>query len=195
MNIFQRINAVMADVKGVEKTEVNKQGGGYKYAGHEALTAALRGAYVKHGIVRSASIVEAKRDGGNLALEVEVAFINIEKPEDRHVVRSFGESPNMSSKGSASPVQVGIALSYAVKNAEFKLFAVTGDDTPDAEEADRSRGEIEAMADMLIDRYELSETRADVDAVTADVRKSWDRLRPFAGDLRAAREKAEKRFA
>lgn len=135
LNIYQRLRAVMGDVVGVGKHEENRHGG-YAYAGHEAVTAALRGAYVKHGIHRSATVLEDDRNGGFLRLRVEVKWTNVDNPDDFHAVTVIGESPPVTKSGAPSPVQSGIAFSYAVKNAEFKVFALTGDDTPDAEEDD-----------------------------------------------------------
>ena len=85
LNIYQRINAIMAEVHGVAKKDRN-QFAKYSYAGHESVTAALRGAYVKHGVVRAASVVASERSGGLLRLQVQVSFINIEDPADRATV-------------------------------------------------------------------------------------------------------------
>lgn len=137
LNIHQRIHAVMCDVRGVGKHEENKHQG-YKYAGHEAVTAALREAYTRHRIVRSVTVLEDVRDGGLLRLRVQTTWTNIDDPADAVSVITVGESPSVTKNGAASPVQSGIAFSYAVKNAEFKMFALTGDDTPAAEETDRS---------------------------------------------------------
>lgn len=132
-NIFQRMNGVMKDVRGVAKDQFNRHGN-YKYQGHLAVAAALRESYVEHGIVRSAEVTKAEREGGLLRLYVDVSWINIDNPSDRHVVRSMGESAKMTTSGEASPVQVGVAMSYAVKVAELKAFSLTDDDTPDADE-------------------------------------------------------------
>jgi hypothetical protein len=138
-NIFQRMHAVMQDVKGVAKDSYNPHGK-YKYQGHTAVTAALREAYVKHGIVRCADIDKVEREGGLLRLYVRVTWINIDNPSDRHIVETLGESAKMTSSGEASPVQAGVALSYAVKIAELKAFSLTDDDTPDADEESEGSG-------------------------------------------------------
>ena len=41
--------------------------------------------------------------------------------------------PPQTTAGKVTAQQVGQAVSYAVKNVEFKLFALTGDDTPDSD--------------------------------------------------------------
>lgn len=186
LNIHQRIRAVMIDVRGVAKSQTN-QHGGYKYAGHEALTDALRDRYVAHGIQRTASVVEHIRTGGLLQLLVEVTWINVDKPEDRYSVRILGESPPVTKSGAASPVQAGIALSYAVKNAEFKAFALTGDDTPNAEESDNQTPEV--VMDLL-DRYAEAATQADIEGIGADIRREWERCKEHRQELTAARTAA-----
>lgn len=134
-NIYQRLHAIMADVHGVEKTSWNNHSN-YKFAGHEAVTAALRGAYVAHRVHRSATIVGRDRVDGVLRLDVLVRWTNIDDPQDFFEVTLFGESPPTTKSGQATAQQVGIAFSYAVKNAEFKVFSLTGDGTPDADDDD-----------------------------------------------------------
>lgn len=194
LNIYQRINAIMKAVKGVEKSSKNDHVG-YKYAGHEALTEALRGKYVEFGIVRQASVLELKRDGANLLLKVEVSFVNIDRPEDRVSVVCWGESTKMTRENGASPVQVGVALSYAVKNAEFKLFSLTGDTTPDTEETDRGQDgvDVEALRDIIIDRYESAESVADITEARAMVEGEWRKLRQFKDQFAAVAAAAKKR--
>jgi hypothetical protein len=189
LNIHQRMQAVMRDVRGVAKSQTNTHGG-YKYAGHEALTDALRDKYVTHGIQRTATVVEHHRDGGLLQLLVEVTWINVERPEDRYSVRILGESPAVTKSGAASPVQAGIALSYAVKNAEFKAFALTGDDTPNAEENDNQTPEV--VMDLL-DRYAEAATQGDIDGIGADIRREWERCKEHRQELTEARTAAMRR--
>lgn len=191
LNIHQRMQAVMKAVRGVAKSQTNTHGN-YKYAGHEALTDALRDEYVKHGIQRTANIVEHRRDGGLLQLLVEVSWINVDSPTDRYSVRMLGESPAVTKSGAASPVQAGIALSYAVKNAEFKAFALTGDDTPNAEEGDNQTPEV--VLDLL-DRYAAAQSQADIDGIGADIRSQWDRCKEHRQELTEARTAAMRRVS
>ena len=86
-----------------------------------------------------------------------------------------------------SPVQVGMALSYAVKNAEFKCFALTGDDTPDTEEEDHR----EPAADTSefangagqehLRRFEAAQTMDEWKAVNEDIKSKWDTLKHIKG--------------
>lgn len=203
-NIYQRMNAVMADVVGVGKTSYNKQGR-YNYAGHEAVTAALRDAYVRHGIVRTAHVLHDEREGGLLRMRVEVRWANVDDPSDSVSVVMVGESPPVTSSGVASAVQSGIALSYAVKNAEFKAFALTGDDTPDAEETDdgaarpptsTGEGVSDSVYRAMLTMLETAATKEQLDQVRARVREHVSQLSPDqTKSLAAARDAAASRLA
>lgn len=168
LNIHQRMAAVMKAVRGVAKTQRNDHGG-YMYAGHERLTDTLRDHYVALGILRSASVKSWSRDDkGCLTVEVIVAWECTDTPSDRKEVTMLGEAGRVTKDGGLSPVQFGIALSYAVKNAEFKAFSLTGDDTPDSEESDTER--VPELVLDFIDRFDGAQTVADVEAIGAEVR-------------------------
>jgi hypothetical protein len=219
--IYQRMAGVMRDVRGVGKDSHNPQGG-YRYAGHEAVTDALRSAYVKHGIVRTASVIKTEvLDHGVLLLTVQVSWICDDYPQSRLVVEMPGLQSSVKKDGGMAPVQVGMALSYAVKNAEFKCFALTGDDTPDTEEADddrepqrvgpglasanrspsqapsSSRPDPINVAVEYLGRFTECKTADDVKALNDLIKKNWDSVRTvpdFADQLVAARRKAGERI-
>jgi 5'-3' exonuclease len=134
LNIFQRMREVMKDVPGIKKgTEHAQQG--YRYTGHEAVTWHLRPAYIRHGIVRTCSVKSTEIAGSTLSVVLTVRWTNVDEPTDFFEVDSVGIAP-APTKDAAKMVatQSGVAMSYAQKNAEFKAFCITGDDTPDAEE-------------------------------------------------------------
>jgi hypothetical protein len=203
--IYQRMAGVMRDVRGVGKDSHNSQGN-YRYAGHEAVTDALRNAYVKHGIVRTASVIKTEvLDHGVLLLTVQVSWICDDHPASRLVVEMPGLQSSVKKDGGMAPVQVGMALSYAVKNAEFKCFALTGDDTPDTEQADNdrdddrepqrggpglastNRGPSQApssgrpdpihIAVEYLERFSECKTADEVKALNDLIKKNWDAVR------------------
>lgn len=214
--IYQRMALVMRDVRGVGKHSRNPQGN-YSYAGHEAVTDALRDAYVKHGIVRTASVIRTEvLADGVLLLTVQVSWICDDHPASRLVVEMPGLQSSVKKDGGMAPVQVGMALSYAVKNAEFKCFALTGDDTPDTEEADNDRdddlraergtqasangngrAEPTGLAVEYLARFTECKTADEVKALNELIKKNWDSVRAvpdFADHLVAARRKAGERI-
>lgn len=205
--IYQRMNAVMKDVRGVGKHSSNPQGG-YKYAGHEAVTEALRDAYVRHGIVRTANVVKTEiLERGLLVLTVRVSWICDDEPSSRHEVEMPGLQSSVKKDGSMAPVQVGMALSYAVKNAEFKCFSLTGDDTPDTESEDDDRGEqrydepqgndpAQALAVEYLGRFTECQTPEDLKKLNDTIKANWDKVktvRDFSEHMVSARRKAGER--
>lgn len=121
-NIYQRINAVMQEVDYVQKGSkmVNNQ---YKFVSHDAVSATLHGPMTKHGIACIPSILEMKQDGNRTEVKLEVAFINIDNPQDRFTVIYYGMGVDQSDKG------IGKAVSYAFKYSLLKVFTLeTGDD-------------------------------------------------------------------
>lgn len=141
LSLFQRMNAVMEEVSHLYKSkQAPKFAGDYKYIGHDQLTAALRGAFTRFGIVRTCSmksyIITEDKD---FVATVAVRWTNVDDDGDYFEVETIGIAPCTSGKENPtkklSAVQTGIALSYAQKIAEFKAFSIVGDDTPDGEQA------------------------------------------------------------
>ena len=132
MPINKKILEVMKAVKGVEKDSKNEHGR-YKYAGHEAVTEALRGMFVEIGILRRVTVPVCEiLDGGAIKIQAKVSYIDVE--DDSQVDLEMPAIQHAQTK-SGLPIaqQVGQALSYAVKNLEFKNFCLTGDTEPDAD--------------------------------------------------------------
>ncbi len=191
-NIYQRINAIMSEVTGVHKGRTN-QHSRYQYAGHEDVTAALRHLYVKHGVVRYGDVTETVRANGLLRLHVAVHFVNIDDPKDEIVSNMIGEEPATASKGAATAQQSGVALSYAIKNAEFKLFALKGDDSPDPEDLEQPDPD-EPLEDY-VKSFSACKSAAEVEAVIARVTLNARRLGDSRAVVKQAAVEAKKRFA
>lgn len=122
LNIFQRINAVMKEVKYVQK-ESKKVNGQYTFASHDAVTSALHSPMAEHGIVMVPTINKLVQDGNKTIVTMDISFINADQPDDRINLQYIGYGIDASDKG------VGKAISYAVKYALLKMFCLeTGDD-------------------------------------------------------------------
>ncbi len=152
-NIFQRINAVQAEVSYVQKdANIDNK---YMAVSHDAVTAAVRESCVKHGIVITPDIVgkgemqlvgETKYGTSiyRYTAMYEISFINIDDPQDKHRIKGEAQADDM---GDKAP---GKALSYAVKNAMLKTFLLeTG-------ENDESRVEIAAKKSAKIDQDKVN---------------------------------------
>jgi len=122
MNIYKRMHSVMKAVGYVQKEE-KKVNGQYTFVSHDAVTAKIRPALIENGIITVPRVVRWAQDGNRTEANVEVDFVNIDKPEEKITVPMFGFGIDPQDKGP------GKAISYAVKYALLKAFSLeTGDD-------------------------------------------------------------------
>lgn len=126
LNILQRINAVMQELDYLQKEK--KSGMQYSFVSHDKVTGAIRPLLVKHGIVCWPSQFKVQQEGNRTQLQCKVVFANIDQPEDAFEVDSFGYGIDSQDKGP------GKAISYAVKYALLKTFALETGDDPDQDQ-------------------------------------------------------------
>ena len=139
LNIHQRIHAVMEDLTYILKDlEVDNK---YKAVSHDAVSAKVHPVVVRHRINILPSVTkwghESKVvevwDGyqkkvvpklvSRTTVDIDVAFVNIDNPEDQIVTHWFGFGVDTQDKGP------GKAISYATKYAMLKTFVLeTGED-------------------------------------------------------------------
>lgn len=121
-NIYQRINAVMAEIDYIHKGGKNDHYK-YKFVSHDAVIGALHAQLVKHGITMIPNMDEIHQDGNRTSVKMTIDFVNIDEPTDRISVSYWGYGIDQQDKG------VGKAVSYAVKYCLLKVFCLeTGDD-------------------------------------------------------------------
>jgi hypothetical protein len=170
MNIHQRINAVQLEVREVKKVRQNDHFK-YKFIGHDDVTTALRDAKAKHGIVTEITMNQCLREDSVVRVEVLVSYVNMDEPDNRVTVAAWGESFAEPTRSNPTPrpsdLQIGKALSYAVKLAELKNFALIGDSTPDSETAHSDEPAAPAQQKTAVDEGEFNELLAVCSAVTA----------------------------
>jgi hypothetical protein len=116
-NIYQRMNQVMTEVENVMKTD-KKENKMYAFVKHEEVTKVLRGPMINAGILMTSSVTATSQDGNRTQANVDVSFINIDNPDDRVVIGSFGYGIDTQDKGP------GKAISYAIKYAMMKNFCL-----------------------------------------------------------------------
>ena len=145
MNIYQRINEVRKDVSYVQKDKRVQEGGGYMAVTHDAVTAMLRDSLIKNGIIISLSVVNSNiSDTGTTTAKgtpfiryearYDVAFVNIEQPEDRLTISIESHALDL---GDKAP---GKSMSYAKKYAMLKVFEIeTGEDDEGRQEQHKSK--------------------------------------------------------
>ncbi len=139
-NIHQRILDVMKAVSFVQKTE--GKGIAYKFVSHDDVVAKIRPTLIDNGIVvtqtvtsATLEVIKTKDKNGegftNLTnAHTKVDFINIDKPEEKISVESFGYGIDKQDKGP------GKAMSYAFKYALLKCLCLETGDDPERDSID-----------------------------------------------------------
>lgn len=128
LNVHQRLAAVMAEVSYIQKER--KSGMNYTIVSHDAVTAKVRPALLKHGIVYYPVRCEHQHNGNRAECALTVRFVNVDEPSDHFDVPTFGYGIDPQDKGP------GKAMSYAVKYALLKALGLETGDDPDTESVD-----------------------------------------------------------
>lgn len=203
MPIYQKIIKVMAALHGVAKN--SKHHKGYQYAGYDAVNEALRPLFVAHGIVRVARATKAVvAEQGTIVVDCLISYVDAEDGSSIDVPM-VAVQPSQTTNKSVEAQQVGQAMSYACRNVELKLFALTGN--PDSDDA-TAEGEpaaapavddgIVARGDELIKMLGIAQSKELVLEINKAAKAEWaDSLGkiPGYGDrFSAARNAALKRI-
>lgn len=133
LNIYQRLNKVREKVSYLQK-DASVQG--YKAITHDAVTSAVRGWFIEHGIMITPSQTESsvvdvgETKSGTTIIRYsgwyDVRFLNTEDPQDSFVVTVEAHAMD---QGDKAP---GKAMSYAVKYAMLKVLNI---ETGESEES------------------------------------------------------------
>ena len=122
LNIFQRLNNVMKEVKTIYKDGTNSHQK-YKFVSHDNVSKALHDPLCDNGIMMVPTVKQCEQDGNKVTVTMEVTFVNIDDPDDRIAVTTIGIGIDNQDKG------IGKAISYAMKYCMLKMFCLeTGDD-------------------------------------------------------------------
>lgn len=153
-NIYQRMNAIMDEVSYVQKENkrVNNQ---YTFVSHDAVTAALRPFFVKHGVLPIPSYTDISVDGNRVSCSVSLKFVNIDKPDDCIVIdcAGFGHGIDPQDKGP------GKAMSYAYKYALLKVFALETGDDPERDHIDHQPRAVNSAPKEKTDQEKYSDAQ------------------------------------
>ena len=147
LNIYQRVHAVMKDVKTIRK-EDKKVNGQYTYAGHDEVTRVLHDAFVTHRIVMVPSVAELVQDGNRTSVKMDIEFVNIDNPTDRFKIFSYGYGIDAQDKG------VGKAVSYAVKYGLLKEFCLETADDVEKDNIDHKPSKSQTVKKDMIQKKE-----------------------------------------
>lgn len=146
-NLHQRMHAVMQTIAYVQKEE-KQVNGQYRFVSHDAVTAKVRGALVDHGILTLPTVTRHSQDGNRTEVDITVAFVNVDDPADRIEVQAFGYGIDPQDKGP------GKAISYAVKYAYLKAFALETGDDPERDNIEHEPAKVGASGkDVLVAEF------------------------------------------
>ena len=126
LNILQRMHEVMKVVTYVQKEK--KQNMRYSIVSHDTVTAKLRPALINAGIVYWPIGFTFHQNGNRTECTGTVRFACIDDPNDYIDVATAGYGIDEQDKGP------GKAISYAVKYAQLKAFALETGDDPDLDQ-------------------------------------------------------------
>lgn len=123
-SIHERLHAVMSEVDYVQKThKVEFKGTSYAVVTHDAVTAKVRPVLVKHGVIYYPQNLVHTQNGNRTEVSLDIVFVNVDNPDDKVAIPSFGYGIDQGDKGP------GKAVSYAVKYALLKALGLeTGED-------------------------------------------------------------------
>lgn len=180
MSIHKKIQQVMQRVVGVSKDRTNKHGN-FKYAGHEDVNEKLRPLFAELGIVREARMLTCQLlEHGTILAHCEISYVDVEDPTAPLRVPMWAVQPAQTSGKTVTAQQIGQALSYAVKNVEFKLFALTGDGEADSDSSEAynpnegpSDGAAAALAKNLLGQFDTATTLEEVERIRATFKADW----------------------
>jgi hypothetical protein len=173
LNVHQRLAAAMEEVTYIQKDK--KAGMRYSIVSHDVVTAKVRPALLKHGIVYYPCAIQWVQNGNRTEVQLDVRFVNIENPEDFFDVPSLGYGVDNQDKGP------GKGISYAVKYALLKALGLeTGDDPDqdqDAEHVSEIQIKITRWANDVKTSLDACKTIKDVDEVRdaedSSIKENW----------------------
>jgi hypothetical protein len=146
-NLYQRISAVMQDVKRLRKDKAVGSGSyAYQAMSEEKVATTLRTAMIEHGLVifpveQQHTMVDYRRPGKNgdgvisiSTVDVKYKLVNIDNPSEFEIIASAGTGVDPQDKG------VGKAMTYSMKYALMRAFLIpTGEDPDDVHNEDLAR--------------------------------------------------------
>jgi hypothetical protein len=151
MNIYEKINAIMGEVKSLQKDGRIAFGNTkYNYLSEAKTTETFRDPFVKYKLVLLPINAVEFKDGQITHGTYTYRLINAENPEEWVDLMSCGQGHDTADKGS------GKASSYAYKYLLWRTFAVPSNDDPDQISSD----EISATAS--------EETRRSAERIRAE---------------------------
>ena len=206
LNLYQRISAVMQDVKRLQKDkQVGSGSYAYKAMSEEKVITTLRTAMIEHGLVifpveQAHTLVDYTRHGRNgeattvsiSTVDVKYKLVNIDNPAEFEILASSGTGVDPQDKG------VGKAMTYSMKYALMRAFLIpTGEDPDDVHNEELARQQQQRAA---LVQPKLSEAQRETIEQARDIikearskvelREAWDQFPSWAQAVLKAESKA-----
>lgn len=143
-SLWQRIAAVMEEVTYIQKER--KAGMQYNIVTHDKVTAKVRPALLRHGVIYYPIRCDHTQNGNRAECSMTVRFVNVDAPEEFIDVQTFGYGVDSQDKGP------GKAMSYAVKYALLKMLGLETGDDPDQDNlphVDEQKQAMDFLKEML----------------------------------------------
>ena len=146
MNIYEKISAIMQDVKYLAKDDHVKFGQtSYKALSEEKVTSIMRAELMKYKLVVFPVEQSASRSGNISHVDVKYRMVNVENPEEYIEIVSAGDGADTQDKGS------GKAMTYAFKYMWLRTFALPTGEDPDKISSD----ELDAKAAQAMEQRQI----------------------------------------
>lgn len=172
-NILQRLNAVMEQVKFVQKEK--KAGMRYSIVSHDAVTKLVRGHMVANGIVYWPIDMDMNQVGNRTQATFKVRFASVHDKNDYIDVSTAGFGIDDQDKGP------GKAISYGVKYALLKALGLeSGDDADEEQDAMLKPSILDPdrhLVEDFIDAVAMAETMEQLDQLRSGIKGTFDKLR------------------
>lgn len=171
LNLHQRLNEIRRTNEYIQRDK--KIDGQYTVVSRDAVIEAIRPDLVKYGVLILPTVVPGtgkvadtlKLSGAKknpvirYEAEFDVAFVNVDDPKDREIVRVPAHAEDANDKAP------GKATTYAEKTAILKAFSLrTGDNEEERIDAGTSTGKMEEK--------ELADWKAKIDDITTDAERT-----------------------
>lgn len=131
MNIFEKINAIMAEVENLQKDgKISFGNTKYNYLSEAKTTAEMRKQLIKYKLVLLPIKAEESKDGQVTQGLYTYRLLNAENPDEFIDLMAGGQGHDSADKGS------GKASSYAYKYLMWRTFAIPSSDDPDQVSSD-----------------------------------------------------------
>jgi len=138
MNIYEKIAAIMKDVKYLAKdSKVQFGTTNYKALSEEKVTSVMRDKLLEYGLIVYPTEQRWERTGQISHVDVTYRMVNVENPDEFITIASCGDGADTQDKGS------GKAMTYAFKYMWLRTFALPTGEDPDkisSEELDAKQG-------------------------------------------------------